>query len=686
MMTRLSLRPPAPGIVPAIMLVLAACNGPDSPPGGMPPAQSDPGRVTLHRLNRVEYNNTVHDLLGTEQRPADDFPSDDRGYGFDNIADVLSLSPLQIELYQRAAELLVDEAMRVPIPMPKQLRFAAIDVKSTVGGATNGAWNLWSNGDVVTSVMLPADGDYEFSARVWGQQAGPDPVRMSIQVDGMARMTFDVKEVAAAPAIYTVSLPSLKAGAHTFGVSFLNDYYNPMQNEDRNLFVDWIQARGPLNAKALSNPLRDRLVTCDPRVKGAEPCAREVIGNFARRALRRLIPAEELDRYLGFLQAAVKENDPEPFETGVRLALQAILISPHFLFRVEMDADPASAAPHPLDDFELASRLSYFLWSTTPDDALLALAEMGALHDPAVLKAQVARMLADPRAEALVANFAGQWLFFRGLVDHAVDYAAFPDYNNDLMLSMRGETERFFREFLFKDIGMDGLLSAGFTFVDARLAKHYGLPYDAQAGGWQRASLSGPRRGLLGHASLLTVTSYPARTSPVKRGKWVLDQLLCAGPPPPPPNVEGLKPQEIPTGSLRQRLEEHRNNPLCAACHTSMDPIGFGLEHFDGIGRWRDDDGGFPIDASGILPGGAKFDGSAALAQLLGQDPRFPRCVTQQLYTYALGRGPAYDDDKYIDGIAADFVAGGYRLKDLIAQIVTSEAFRMRRGEPGGGK
>ena len=671
-----------------LVTVAGGCSGPaGSGAADAGVTLADPGRVTIHRLNRAEYNNTVRDLLGTKQRPADDFPADDRGYGFDNIADVLSLSPLQLELYFRAAEKLADEAIDLP-PSGQTVRFGAADdgVTATAGAAYNGGWNLFSNGELSASARLPAAGKYTISVRAFGQQAGPDPASMSILVDEKVLQTFAVTAVEAGPMVYRVTA-TISGGAHQIAASFNNDFYNPMLGQDRNLVVEWIEVAGPLDAPT-TNPARDRLVTCDPTDGKVAPidCARETLGRLARRAFRRPPSDDEVRRLLALvLEAAVEHDD---FYTGIKLGIEALLMSPNFLFRVELDADPAAAVAHPLDDYELASRLSYFLWSTMPDDALLAAADAGGLRDPQAIRAQVLRMLDDPRAIALTDNFAGQWLYTRALDDQAPDVPTFPTWDADLKAAMRGETEAYFQEFLHGDVGLDQLLTADFGFVNARLARHYGIPFAADGGtDFVKVKLPDERRGLLGQASILTVTSFPRRTSPVRRGKWVLEQLLCSAPKPPPANVPPLPQESIPTGSMRQKLEAHRADPNCAICHQSMDPIGFGLERFDAIGAHRTTDAGFPIDDTGTLPPEHKFSGAVELAHLITADVRFPRCTAQQLMTYALGRGIGNSDGAALDAIVASFAGGGYKLRELIVAIAQSEPFRMRRGEPqsGGG-
>jgi hypothetical protein len=642
--------------------------------GGMLDPNEDPGRVTLHRLNRVEYANTVRHLLGTTARPSDDFPADDRGYGYDNIADVLSLSPLQLEMYFNAAQVLIDEAMNVTQIGAR--RFEAEAMTASTGAATGDAWNLNSAGNVQQSVMIETEGQYRIAVRAWQQAGGPDAARMSIQVNGMDVSTVEVTAEESTPQTYEATA-MLAAGTTIIGASFLNDFYEaPI---DRNLLVDWVEVEGPIGAAAGDNPLRERIMVCEPDPADPETCLREVVTAFGRRAYRRPLDGPEVDALVGLATSAIEAGDD--VDQAARLMLRAMLVSPHFVFRVEHDEAPDSLTPHVLSDHELASRLSYFLWSSMPDEELLQLADDGELSDDAVLRAQVQRMLADEKAEALLENFAGQWLFIRQIEDHVPDYDVFPGFDEDLRVAMRAETEAFVRELLFGNVPMNRMLDADFSFINERLATHYGMS-GVEGDAVERVSLEGvERRGLLTQASILMVTSYATRTSPVKRGKWVLEQLLCESPPPPPPGVEGLTTEETPTGSLRERMEAHRTDPVCSTCHTMMDPIGFSFEHYDGIGRYRDTDNGFDIDPAGVLPNGTEFEGPLELATLLTGDERLPRCIAKQLLTYALGRGLEPHDKDDLDGMTAAFVAGGYQMPELIAQVVLSEAFRMRRGE-----
>ncbi len=675
-------RPSAPLVLIALVMGIASCNGSiGDPEGTVDPSKTaagqDPGRVTIHRLNRAEYNNTVRDLLGTALRPADDFPTDDHSFGFDNIADTLTISPTQLELYARAAETLAHEAIELPSTAETHF-FEAEDLMGTVGAVSGQAWLLWSNGQVPVQLDAPADGTYAISTLVWGDQAGPDPAQMSITVDGLSVGQWDVPEISSAPKSVEIQV-ALKKGPRIIAVEFLNDYYDQVAGEDRNLYVDWLRIEGPLDAPA-DNPIRDRLLICDPAAEG-EACVRDILGKFASRAWRRPLTDTEVDALMGLYDLAIGQGDTS--DAGLEVALTAILLSPHFIFRVELDADPAGAESHPLTGYELASRLSYFLWSSMPDDELTARAADGTLDSEEGLKTQVTRMLADPKSDALIDNFAGQWLYTRALADHTPDYMAFPTWDADLGDAMSQETRRLFADLLRGEKPIQTLLTADFTYLNDRLASHYGLPLP---GSVEPVLVNLPqdslRGGILTQGSLLTVTSYPRRTSPVKRGKWVLSQLLCSEPPPPPPGVEGLEEEEVATGSIRERLEAHRADPVCASCHVAMDGIGFALENFDGIGAFRSDDNGYAIDATGTFPTGESFDGARELSTVVASDPRLLPCVADKLMTYALGRSPGPSDAPYLSAISQDTEAAGSKMRDLVLSIVLSDPFRTRRGEP----
>ena len=648
----------------------------------------DPGRVTLRRLNRTEYDNTMRDLLGDETRPAREFPDDDIGYGFDNIGDVLSISPLHFERYEAAAEQLVDAALRQAEPATTRT-FEAEEVGADVGAAyRESGWNIWSNGELVVDVVLPDDATYIVRVGAFGQQAGPDPVRMVVSMDRVEIARHDVLAEGPQPEIYETRVQTT-AGGHSFSVAFINDFYQPddpdPRNRDRNLILDYLEIDGPHDARVAGSEVRDRIMVCEPEDDRDVGCAARVVDGFARRAWRRPLSGDELRGLVDLVRLAVEEGDD--IVTGIKLALRASLLSPHFLFKVELDADPGSVEPHRLTDHELATRMSYFLWATTPDDALAAAADAGALGTDEGVRAEVRRMLADPRSSALVDHFAGQWLFVRALDDHFPDYNYFPDFDDELRASMKQETLLFFREFLRSDRPLTEMMTADFAFIDERLALHYELDLDGEAvdgaPGFQRVDVTGTARGgLLGLGSVLTVTSFPTRTSPVRRGKWVLEQLMCAPPPPPPAGVEGELDDVDPNASLRERLAQHRADPTCATCHDQMDPIGLGMEAFDGIGAFRTMHGGRPVDASGRLPDGQAFVGTRALAAALATDRRFTDCFAQKMFVYALGRGNEPADHCELRRLRAAFGEADHRVSDLVASMATSRSFTHRRGEP----
>lgn len=665
-----------------LIALAAGCESAPPPP--------DPGRVTLRRLSRAEYGNTVRDLFGTPARPEDELPPDDTGHGFDNLADVLTLSPLHLLRYERAAAALLDEALRKSgRSLDHTLPADEMDLK--VGLLRRrGALIVLSNLEVPLPLQVPTAGEYEITVRAFGDQVPPDPVRAAVLVDGEVVKVFEVKATEDAPQELRTTA-TLGKGAHVVSVALINDLYiddpmNPGQKLDRNLGLLWIRVSGPTPAPE-KNPLRARLVPCDLDgvfAEAALSCGQSVLRRFVRRAWRRPPTADELAELSRFFQQARDEGDS--VEAGLRSALTAALLSPHFLFRVELDPDPASTAPHRLSDFELATRLSYFLWSSTPDDELLALAEAGALQRDEVLRSQVGRMLADARAESLIDSFAAQWLALRLIDTAAPDAARYKPFTEAVRTGLREETRRYLREFFplvgSRELALSSLPDAPFTFLDRGLASYYELAASKEEtpGAWQRVALDGtPRAGLLTQGSVLLMTSYPGRTSPVRRGKWVLEQLLCAPPPPPPPDVIGSFGEGGEGGSLRQRLEAHRSRPECAGCHRLMDPIGFAFERFDAIGRLRSTDGGMPIDDSGELPDGQRFVGAAELAGLIARDPRFVRCTVEKLMTYGLGRAPLPDvDAQRIEALSA----GAGTLRSLIESLVLDDAFRSRRGEP----
>ena len=615
----------------------------------------------------------MRDLLGTSLRPADGFPSDDRGYGFDNVADVLRLSPLAVELYERAAQLLIAEALRTVQPVTSE-RYELVGDSSS-GQVLGEGWLFFTTGNVAHSFVATTDGTYHVNIRAYGQQAGPDAAALSIEVAGQAPQLLAVTAVAAAPAVYTVSF-TLKAGPQSVAVGFANDFMDA--GGDRNLWIDYVEISGPYDGPPVNVSARARILTCAELASAT--CQTEILRGFAQRAWRRPVLDAELRELETLVTQATATGDSP--EAGLRVALQAILVSSKFIFRVEIDAAPKSLAAHTLSDWELASRLSYFLWSTMPDEELFASARDGRLHEPSELERQTRRMLADTKALALVDNFAGQWLFTRALGDQDPDYALFPEYDDELETAMRGETRRYFQEFLRGDVPMNQFLTADFTFVNDRLAQFYGLPA-VGTDDFVKVSLQNtPRRGFLSQASFLRVTSRPKRTSPVLRGKWILDNLLCSPPRPPPPGVESLPEGGLATGSIRSRLEAHVANPVCASCHRVMDPLGFGLDGFDAIGKIRTEDQGFPLDTTGKLWGELPFTTTAEMAALLAVEPLVYRCMVEKLYTYT-GRSPnRVEAIEHIDQLTELFVARDYSLRELLVGLVTHHSFVSRRGEP----
>ncbi len=646
----------------------------------------NPGRVTLRRLNRAEYNNTIRDLVGVDFRPADDFPSDDVGYGFDNIGDVLSMPPILLEKYLAAAEKIAKQAIVDVhnIPVSEQ-SFRGNALRRGRGVVRERGYHVFStNATCHLYFTFSHTGDYLFRLRAHGDQAGDEPVRVRLDVDGKPVKTFEVhSDNRRKPDTLEVRVKGIQKGRRRVAVSFINDYYNKDAAEgrkDRNLWLRSLGIQGPFNAVPPPLPESHRRVMITlPNDAGDElRAAREILADFARRAYRRPVTDQEVERLLKFVKLAKSKG--EAFEGQIRLAMQAVLVSPHFLFKVEQDPQ-GEATKRRIDAFEFATRLSYFLWSSMPDEELFRLAEQGKLREPAILQAQVKRMLKDPKAEALVNNFAGQWLQLRRLAELQPDVETFPTWSDDLKADMVRETELFFEHVVRDNRPVLEFLDANYTFLNERLSKHYRIS-GVQGPKFRRVELPDERRGgLITQASVLTVTSNPTRTSPVKRGKWVLENILGTPPPPPPPDA-GELPEgdgEELKGSLRERLVMHRQSAICASCHQRMDPIGFALENFDGIGQWRDRDGKFAIDASGELPDGSTFTGPQQLRQILiNKGDLFRKCLTEKLMTYALGRGLEYYDSCVVEEIAQSLEQSNDRFSSLVLAIVTSEPFQFR--------
>lgn len=686
-------------------------------------AKPDPGRVTIRRLNRVEYRNTIRDLIGVEFDPTEDFPSDDIGHGFDNIGDVLTLSPVLMERYLAAADQIMSRAIAPNPPAVPKRHLSALYTEP----ASSDSGKLFQNGfrrmttdgkefievgPINTPYVWDGDGEYIFRTRVYGDSGTDKPLNVTVLVHGaglpepstdaeLARLsgnvlkptrilkTFAVNARKREDAeVLEVRVPAM-ANRHRMVVAI----DKPAAGQPpAKIHVEYLALEGPLDTRPAS---QRRLLEVPPGTPPAEQ-TRVVLGRFLRRAFRRPPTADELERSIKLAEKALAGGDK--WEGGIQLAMQAALCNPKFLFRVEMDDAPTSPEIRPLDEFHLATRLAYFLWSSTPDDTLLDLAEKKQLT--ANLDAQVRRLLADPRSTALVQNFAMQWLQIKRIQFISPDGQLFPTFNDKLRTSMLRETELFVDSVFREDRSILELLDADYTFLNEPLAKHYGIAdtngnppgaKPARPGGkpikgdqFQRVTLlDRARGGLLTQASVLTVTSNPTRTSPVKRGRWVLEQILGAPPPPPPPNVPELPEtaQDLAATSLRQRMEVHRRNPACANCHAKMDPIGFALENFNAVGAFRTKDGAFDIDATGEFSDGTKFTGPAELkAIVLKRKEEFTRCLTEKLLIYALGRGLEHYDRPTVERIVKSLPAGEYKFTALVTQIVQSDAFRKRRG------
>jgi hypothetical protein len=676
-------------------------------------ARPNPGKASLHRLNRTEYGNAIRDLLDLEIDVKELLPPDDESNGFDNIADVLKVSPSLLEQYLGASRKISALAVGDPLyPTMKQIYRVPPDRSQDypIEGLP-----LGTRGGVLIRENFPLDGEYQFDLvmlrNVLGYMKGLEwPHQVEIAIDGQRVFLAPVggdEDNRASDANFAMAADMIdarlraripvKAGPREIAVAFLrknasetaeplelHSYDHDLQNMNGNPQLDHVDITGPLQATGSGDtPSRRRLFTCKPAgVTEETACARKILSGMARRAYRGPVAASDMDSLMGFYEAGRKKGG---FEAGVQNALHVILATPRFLFRSEADPANVSAGQiYRIDDLALASRLSFFLWSSIPDEELLSLAEQGKLKDPAVLNAQVKRMLADRKSQALTSNFAGQWLFLRNLQSSRPDNKTFPDFDDNLRQAFRKETELFFESIMREDHNVMDLLTADYTFVNERLAKQYGIP-NIYGTHFRRVKLLDERRrGLLGHGSVLTVTSYPNRTSPVLRGKWILENIMGTPPPPPPANVppfpeneEGAKPKAI-----REILEEHRRNPACATCHAVMDPLGFSLENFDATGEWRKKDRSGPIDPSGILADGTKVDGPVALRQALLKHPeRFVDTLTEKLMIYALGRGLEYYDMPVVRGIVRDAAKQDYKFSALISNIVKSTPFQMKRAQ-----
>ena len=676
-------------------------------------AKPNPGHATMHRLNRAEYANAVRDLLHLEIDAAAILPPDDESSGFDNIADVLRVSPALMERYLSASwnisRLAVGNTHVTPSTATYRVR-PDLSQDQHIEGLPPG-----TRGGILVRHNFPVDGEYVIKLRMWRNtfdlmRGMEDSHEIEIAVDKARVRTVtmggreDFLRMSANPGEFGTELDqrmsirmSLKAGPHTVTAATIvrsqaqkDDLVKPFLRTTIDGLdvtgdpsVDRLTIEGPFDPNGVSStPSRQQIFTCRPANAVEElPCARKILGTLARRAYRRPAQDADLEQLLSFYQRG--RNNKKSFESGIESALQLILASPEFLFRIEEDpANLPADSVYRLRDMAMASRLSFFLWSSVPDEPLLALASQGKLQDPAVLEQQVRRMLADPRASALVDNFAEQWLFLRNLKNSAPNMETFPDFDDNLREAMKQETKLFIGSIMKEDRSVLDLLNADYTYVNERLARHYGIPniYGSQ---FRRIAVTeDARRGLLGQASILTVTSYPNRTSPVQRGKWVLTNLLGIPPQPPPPNVPAL--QENADGgkphSLRERMEAHRQDAVCAGCHKVMDPVGFALENFDAIGRTRTKDEGAAIDASGTLFNGSRVSGAADLRAVLARQPDvFVGVLAERLLTYALGRGVEYYDMPTVRKIVKSASGNQYRFTALVLGAVASPAFQMKQ-------
>jgi hypothetical protein len=675
-------------------------------------AQPNPGRPALHRLNRFEYANSVRDLLDLQIDPAAYLPADDMSHGFDNMAEVLNVSPTLMEGYVRAAGKISRMALGDPGMKPIVETYhvpSTLSQTRHLEGAPFG-----TRGGIVVRHIFPADAEYSFrislyfttNTLVFGTFQKGEQIEVAVNGERVALLNFNpamkVDDDLRTPPI------KVKAGPQTISAAFIqkasgpvDDLLAPYEHSLGDLFAGRTQGitalphvrdlgiDGPYRVSGVSDtPSRQRILVCRPANASQElasdelPCAKRILSALSTQAYRRLVDDIDLEDLLSAYQAG---RNGGSFETGIRQGLQLILANPQFVFRFERT--PKNVAPganYSISDLELASRLSYFLWSSAPDRKLLDLASRRQLRKPEVIEAQVKRMLADKRADALATSFAGQWLALRNLDDAQPDLFLYPNFSRNLLQSMRRETELFFESIVREDRGVTDLLSANYTYVDESLAKLYGIP-NVEGDRFRRVTVTDEnRRGLLGQASILTVTSFANRTSPVVRGKWVMDTLLGAPPPKPPANVPPLKENTAGAKPLpvRARLEEHRSNAVCAACHKMMDPIGFSLENFDALGAWRWNDSGFPVDATGQLVDGTKVDGPASLRRALeGHSEAFIRNFTEKLLTYALGRGIEYYDKPAVRAIDREAARNGDRFSSFVVGIVKSTPFQMRRAE-----
>ena len=637
----------------------------------------DPGRVTARRLNRMEYNNTIRDLIGIDFKPAEDFPADDSGYGFDNIGDVLSLSPVLMEKYLNAAEQIARKAINTePFPATTKITFGANRMKGRFANYLEITHNF------------PSPGIYELQGSVTGPKAGgPEwktPLRFSL--DGGTPISIETTMGTDRPRNSThraiISVPGVHKVRVEFDETLIPNAKDEVNDKTINQFVllmDRLEIRGPYEPFRNIPASQKQLIPC----AATEPaCEQTVLSSLARKAWRRPITGTEL---ASITRVATKAREAgDTFEQSIQAAMQAILVSPNFLFRIEKATrNPGPDGLESITDTELASRLSYFLWSSMPDEALLLLAEKNQLRKSGILEAQVKRMIVDPKADALADGFAGQWLEYRNLDLVRPDPERFPTWNPQLKNAMQEETRRFFLDLTRNNASILNMIDARYTYLNETLAKHYGIP-GVVGEDFRKVLLPDAKRGgILSMASVLTVSSYATRTSPVLRGKWVLENVLNAPPPPPPPDVQLLDEKSVGAKmSMREQLKLHRSNATCASCHARMDVLGFGLENYDAIGAWRNKDGNFDLDSSGTLPSGETFSGPEQLKKILASNPKpFADCFAEKLLTFALGRGVERSDRLNLAAIVKAASLQQYKLQTFILEIVKSAPFQKRRPE-----
>lgn len=652
----------------------------------IPTGAIDPAPIVAQRLTRVEYNNTVQDLFYTDLSPADEFPEDDFAFGFNNVGSVLSVSLAHTEQYKKAVEQLVDEAILKALgPLSETFDADALTINDQASLTNDGSVMFCCNAaEASVTVSAPQNGIYKITIQAGQQAGGPDDANMAVHLNGNLASNITVSAPRDAMVNYEVQL-NLAKGSNTISVNLTNDYW-VQDVADLNLYVGQISVED--TASAIQG---DTIFSCD--ISEGLACAQTTAAEFGARAWRRPLSQAEVTTLVGVYQTVMGLADSQT--ESMAAMLSTIMLSPHFLYRIERDANLASETAQPLDGYELASRLSYFVWASMPDETLFDLASSGDLLNEQNLKQQVRRMLDSSKANNLIETFAAQWLQFDDVANATPDSTLFPDFDEQLVESLRQETRLFLNDWLRNNGSLTDLVSANHTFLDERAAQHYGVSVNSGAS-FERYTWGGQaRHGILGHASILTATSHSNGTSPVQRGKWVLDKLLCKEPPPPPPGVENLSEEDDLTGlSTRGRFELHRDkSTVCYSCHVLMDPIGFGLENFSAIGQWRTtestvDEGSVNIDATGSLPGGQSFQGPEGLSDIIGNTPELALCTAKQLSIFALGRGvhaleaseQEGSDDPLVYDLYLQTRDNGHRIQDMIEALVLSQAFRARRG------